>query len=80
MRQSTPLLQLHALQTCLFLSVQLDGASVTFQQGGHKTMACLSGKGHGKKKIYIFCVYSLVTDEQVIYSILNVDILIRPQN
>ena len=23
--------------------------SVTFQQGGHMSMACLSGKGHGKK-------------------------------
>ena len=45
MRQSTTLLQLQALQTCLFLSVQLD---VTLQQGGHMTMACLSGKGHGK--------------------------------
>ena len=25
--------------TCLFLSVQLDGLSVTLQQGGHMTMA-----------------------------------------
>ena len=25
--------------------------SVTLQQGGHKTMACLSGKGHGKKAL-----------------------------
>ena len=50
MRHYTTLLQLQALQTCLFLSVQLDGnSSVTLQQGGHMTMACLSGKGHGKK-------------------------------
>ena len=48
MRQSIPLLQLQALQTCLFLSVQLDDY-ITLQQGGDKTMACLSGKGHGKK-------------------------------
>ena len=48
MRQSTTLLQLQALQTCLFLSVQLDGESVTPLQGGHMTMACLSCKGHGK--------------------------------
>ena len=49
MRQSTTLLQLQAFQTCLFLSVQLDAnESVTFQQGGHMTMACFSGKGHGK--------------------------------
>ena len=45
MRQSTTLLQLQALHTCLFLSVQLE---VTLQQGGHMTMAGLSGKGHGK--------------------------------
>ena len=29
--------------------VQLDGESVTSLMGGHKTMACLSGKGHGKQ-------------------------------
>ena len=46
MRQSTTLLK---LQTCLFLSVQQDDYSVTTPMGGHKTMACLSGKGHGKK-------------------------------
>ena len=28
---------------------------VTLQQGGHKTMACLSGKGHGKNT----CLFSL---------------------
>ena len=53
MRQSTTLLQLQTLQTRLFLSVQLDvsqsvSQSVILQQGGLKTMACLSGKGHGK--------------------------------
>ena len=33
----------------LFLSVQLDiSDSVTTLMGGHRTMACLSGKGHGK--------------------------------
>ena len=31
------------------LVCSLDDQSVTPQQGGHKTMACLSGKGHGKK-------------------------------
>ena len=28
-----------------------DEIWVTFLQGGHMTMACLSGKGHGKKKV-----------------------------
>ena len=50
MRQSNTLLQLQILQTCLFLSVQLDDESVILQQGGHMTKACLSGKGHGKKR------------------------------
>ena len=43
--------QLQTLQTCLFLSVQwkwILGQSVTFQQGCYKTMACFSGKSHGK--------------------------------
>ena len=36
------------LQTCLFSSVQWDAEWVASLMGGHKTMACLSGKGHGK--------------------------------
>ena len=43
MRQSTTLLQLQTLQT-------VRGRCITPLQFGHKTMACLSGKGHGKKE------------------------------
>ena len=51
MRQSTPLLQLQTLQTRLFLSVrEILGIPL---MGGHMTMACLSGKGHGKKGSWI---------------------------
>ena len=35
MKPSITLLKLQTLQTCLFLSNQLDGQSVTLQKGGH---------------------------------------------
>ena len=55
MRQSWDSLLLHsttpaAVLADLFVLV----CSVRYplmQQGGHKTMACLSGKGHGKKLV-----------------------------
>ena len=55
MRMSTPLLQSHTLQICMFFFVHLEvNESVTSLIGGHKTMDCLSGKGHGKNDRYLF--------------------------
>ena len=55
MRQSTTLLQLQTLQTCLFSSVQWNMSQWVshLPTGGHMTMACLSGKGHGKNTFFI---------------------------
>ena len=38
------------LQTCLFLSVQIDGQSLNSLKVGAVTMACLSHKGHIKTR------------------------------
>ena len=49
MRKST-LIQLQTLQTCFSgLFSEMVTQSVTSLMGGHKNMAYLSGKGHGKK-------------------------------